>query len=126
MSDKPSGTWGIFDAVSKIWPVVIGALFLVGFYFTTTNRLDSLQATITTMQSLDIPNRVGKLEDERTNDVANVNMQIASLTAQLAALQSGENDLGKGISGITQQLATLQAQMAFLINQNWPSRTDGK
>jgi septal ring factor EnvC (AmiA/AmiB activator) len=120
MSDKSPSTGLLASLGSWIIPIVLTAFVsAIGFYFTTNNRIDSMQSQITSLQ--DMPTRVGHLEDERANDVANATAQLANLQAQVQGLQTGEHDLGNGISGITQQLATLQAQMAFLINQSWPN-----
>lgn len=110
----------MIDGVAKLWPIAVALLLLIGSYFTTSNRIDNLQTAVAGLQG--IPKEVAQLEDERVSDNASVSLQISSLEGQIQGLQSSENDLGKGVSGIQQQLATLQAQITFLIGQNWPTK----
>jgi hypothetical protein len=95
-----------------MWPVIIAVVMLIGGIYGLISKVDGLQASITEMSNL--PSRVQALEAAQANTAANFAPQVQSL-------QASQHDTNSSLNVITQNIATLQAQMQFLINQNWPN-----
>jgi hypothetical protein len=113
MVEKATGAlWNTIDGISKIWPVLFGIVALIGYCYSLNNKVDDLQSTINQMGNL--PSRVQALEAAQANTAA-------SFSPQVQSLQASQHDVNASLNVITQNIATLQAQMQFLINQNWPS-----
>jgi outer membrane murein-binding lipoprotein Lpp len=107
-----SGFWATIEGIAKMWPVIVGITVLIGGVYSLMSKVDDMQATLAGMNNL--PSRVQALEAAEANMSTNFSPQVATL-------QASQHDTNASLIGITQNIATLQAQMQFLIAQNWPN-----
>jgi hypothetical protein len=121
VTERPASGWGVEIVKAVIPALIVGSFFGIGFYFKTNDDTQNTKASIATFNSYDLPNRVLKLEDQQQNTVSSFNMQISGIQTQVETLQQEDHDLNNILSGMAQDLATIKAQITFLIKSSSPA-----
>jgi hypothetical protein len=124
MTEKPSGgwAWDLFKALAGA--LLVAAFFAVVFYANTQSDNRQSKSDITDLKifdqaqqatNTDFSNRLVRLENERADDVANVSTQLQSMGQTL-------RDLSASVAGMSQAVASGQAQTQILLGQLGLSR----
>jgi len=126
MPDKPTGLLGLLSTTAAMWTVTIGVVGLivsaVSGYYNLSNRVDNLQSTVSQMiaqsNAVNADTRIHTLEDEQRYDSNNVAADMQGVSQREAEQEQEIHDQSTSLATISNQLSTIQAQMALIINHN--------
>lgn len=121
MVEKAAATTLAFiEGISKLWPIVVAIVIVIGYCYTLANRVTDVETAINAGHILQ---RVQTLEDEQKNDSGTVSSEYQNTQGQLQSVQGHESEISSSLSQIGQDVATLKAQVQFLINQDYPNHS---
>jgi hypothetical protein len=121
MSDsKGPALWSGMTAILALWPLFLPIGAVAVGYITLRDRVTTLETDSAQRQALNIPNRVTLLEQAQINQVSNNLGQFSNIQTQAATLAAQVRDINTALAAISQQNATIAAQIQFLIAQSYP------
>jgi len=96
-------------------PAIVVVASCAAAYFNLQAEVVNDTAAIAEMRADSMPSRIQTLEDGFRATQAQQAAQASSVQAEIASLQASEHDTADAVTAQAQSLATIQAQLGFLI-----------
>jgi len=114
-------------AALREWaPAIVVLASCCAAYFNLQAEVANDTAAIAEMRADSMPSRIQTLEDGFRATQAQQADQASSVQAEIASLQASEHDTADAVTAQAQSLATIQAQLGFLIRGAGKNTGDGQ